>query len=363
MPTFVLSGAHVAAKFGIFDTAALMNYAQNKLLGAHETIPPSLIKDNGTFYDFPYLSSIAVTIEGGVRQIQALGLENVAALEEEGIGFNDVTIECFAQPIPAMAKIFSLFKRTAESYNHFPFAAIRACARGTYYTEESGGGFGNAWLDFWACVPRTLTFSQPTGSPATIRLSLGAGYIYHTVPVTTPFTISYNIEKGILNIFEGVMKLYADTSGNNPIMADFPLFVSALTFDIRNTVNPIHTFLADNFSDEKFMRAVRMWRALMDAIQVVEGNFTVLMMRKDATMLNVNELQRVGRIDILYYPFAGYSAPDTGVPSNYEMRITLYNVKFTRSSTNITPDGALQWTTNFVASNPTAEAWEFEVAQ
>ncbi len=358
MPTFVLSGAHVGAKFGIFDTTQLINYAENKLLGAAEVIPTPLIK-GGTFYDFPYLSSISLTVEGGVRQIQAIGLQNLAALEEEGIGLQDVSIECMVQPIPAMEKIFSLFKRRAEFYNHFPFVAIRAGAKGVYYFGNPSG-FGNALIDVWACVPRSLTFNQPAGNPATLRLSLGGGYIHAEIPYTQPFSISYRIDKGILNIFEGVIKLY--NTQNQRILPEFPLLVSSFSMDIRNNINPYHTFLQDTFTQSKFIKAVRMWRALMDAIQIVEGNFTVLTIHNEITLLNINQLTQVAKMEIEYYPFVGSSYPGSP-PTNPEMKITLYNVKFTRSSTNITPDGALQWTTNFMTSNPEGESWDFYVAQ
>lgn len=360
MPTFALSGAHVGAKFGIFKTLDLINAGagQNYLLGKHGTIPTSLL-DGGVFYDFPYLQSIAITFEGSVQTIQAIGLQNIAALEEVAIGFQDITIELLAQPIPAMEKIFSMFKRTSTTYNHYPFVALRLGVKGAYYRE--GGNFRNALIDIWSCVPRQLSFNQPEGGAATLRLTLGGGYIYTEFPSNTDVSVAYNINKGILNVYEGVVRFYADEQGNNPILPDIPFYISSLSIDIRNTVNPFHTFLGGNFTDESYMKAVRLWRAVMDAIQVVEGSVTLLTPRDITTQLNLNKLTQVGRMDILYYPFAGSSAPSSGVPSNYEMKISLYYVKFTRSNTNITPDRVLQWTVNFNASHPSQEAWAFEV--
>lgn len=360
MPTFVLSGAHVGAKFGIFKTLDLINAGagQNYLLGKHAAIPTTLL-DGGTFYDFPYLQSIAITVEGAVQPVQAIGLQNIAALEEVAIAFQDITVEMLAQPIPALEKIFNMFKRTSSTYNHYPFVALRLGVRGVYYKE--GGDFRNALIDIWSCVPRQLTFNQPEGGAATLRLSLGGGYIYAEVPSTTDVSVAYNINKGILNVYEGVLKFFADETGNNPILQDVPFYVSSLSLDIRNTVNPIHTFLGGNFSDEAYLKAVRLWRAVMDAIQIVEGNMTVYIPKDITTQLNINKLTKVGRMDIIYYPFAGSSAPSSGLPSNYEMKISLFNVKFTRSNTNIAPDRAIQWTVNFNASHPSQEAWTFEV--
>lgn len=360
MPTFILSGAHVAAKFGIFNTDALLNYGENKLLGKAAYIPDSLLQGNA-FMDFPYLSSIAVTVEGGVRQVQAIGLPNIAALEEEAIGFQDVTIEVLAQPLQSLRQLFSIFKRTAANRYHFPFVALRCAVRGLYYIEEEGKGWADAWLDFWACVPRTITFNQPEGAPATVRVTLGAGYIHPQIPAPSSFSMFYDISKGILNIFEGVMELY--DSANNRILPEFPLLVTSFSLDIRNTINPLHTYMMRTFSDPLFMRAVRMWRALWDGIQNVEGNFTVVTMNRSATFLNVNKLRSVARIEIKYYPFVGANAPTTP-PTNPEFTIRLYNVKFTRSTTNIRPDGALQWTTNFVASQNYIgqEAWDVVVS-
>ena len=368
MPTFALSGRHARVFWSRYDTAALLNYSgmgNNFLLGADEMTPSSLVKNPvtgnaGQWVGFPYLTSVSFTVEGGVTPVTALGLDNPAAVEEIAIGLQDVTIECLLQAVDETFALFNMFKRVTDTndpaYMHWPLLNVRVYLVGySYYQGGLQSGRLFTW-DIWSCIPRSISLNQPEGGAATLRVTLGGGYIFAGVMTGTAPAVSYNISKGILNVFEGRVIFYDDSNPPQPINTDLPLYISSLSIDINNTVNSFHTFLANNFSDAKFMRAVRLPRALMDGVQTITGSMTLFAPRDIMARLNINKLQRFGMIDILYYPYAGANAPSS-VPSTHEFGLRIFNVKVIRSSVNLAPDRMVGLNINFQATHPTAEAW------
>jgi len=368
MPTFALSGRHARVFWSKYDTAALLGHSgvsNNFLLGADEPTPSSLVKNPitgtpGEWVGFPYLQSVSFTAEAGITQVTALGLDNPAALEEIAIGLQDVSVDCLMQAVDEAKALFRLFKRVSDSndpaYMHWPFVNLRVFLVGyTYYQGGLQSGKVYTW-DIWSAIPRTLSLNQPESGATTLRVTFGGGYIYTAVQDTTVPPVSYDISKGILNVFEGRVIFYDDANPPQPLNLDLPLYITSLSFDINNTVNAFHTFLANNFTDAKFMRAVRVPRAIMTGIQTITGSMSVYAPREIVARLNINKLQRFGQIDILYYPYAGANAPSE-VPTTHEFGIRLYNVKVVRSSVSLAPDRAVSLNINFQATHPTAEAW------
>ena len=370
MPIITVTGRNARAFWTKIDAAQLFNYTggNNFLLAANEMIPDSLTKNPITgsagWANFPFLSSISFNIEGSTQLVQALGLDNPVSIEEVGLALQDVTIECLFQPTNEGKKLFDMFKRIEDANDplvgHWGLWAVRTYISGmTYY---QGGQLQKGLVhiaDCWSCLPRTITFNQPEGGPATLRINLGSPFIRVASTVATPPAAGYNIGVAILNAFEGRILLY-DENGSNVLDTDVPLLVTSLNFDIRNNVQTTHTFLRDAFNAAKFMNAVRAVRAFGFGVQTVEGSFTLFAPRDIAGQLNINKIPKYGKIEVMYYPYAGSDASTSTVPTTPQITFRFFNVKFTRTAYNITPDRAMTLTMNFQATSPTGYAWEVE---
>ena len=370
MPIIAVTGRNARAFWTTIDAQQLFSYsgANNFLLAANESIPDTLTKHpiTGTagWANFPFLSSVNFTIEGGLQLVSALGLDNPVSIEEVGIPLQDVTVECLFQPTPEGKKLFDLFKRVDDPnsplYGHYGLAALRTYISGMTYYE--GGSLQKGLvqvIDCWSCIPRTISFNQPEGGAATVRINFGSPFIRVASQSATPPPAGYNIGVAILNAFEGRVVLY-DENGTNALDTDIPLLITSLSFDIRNNVQAFHTFLRSVFTDSKFMNAVRAVRALGYGVQTVEGSFTLFAPRDIAGRININKVPKHGKIEIMYYPFAGSDASTTTVPTSPQIKFTFTNVKLSRTAYNITPDRALTLTINFQATTTVGQAWSVE---
>lgn len=370
MPIITVTGRNARAFWTKIDASQLFSYSggNNFLLAANELIPNGITKHpvSGSqgWANFPFLSSISFNVEGGTQLVQVLGLDNPVSIEEVGLALQDVNIECLFQPTTEGKKLFDMFKRVEDANDpligHWGLWGVRVYISGmTYY---QGGQLQKGLVhiaDCWSCLPRTITFNQPEGGAATLRVNLGAPFIRVASSTDTPPAAGYNTSVAILNAFEGRIVIY-DEGGNNALDVDFPLLVTSLNFDIRNNVQTAHTFLRGAFNAAKFMNAVRAVRAIGFGVQTVEGSFTLFAPRDVAGQINLNRIPKYGKIEISYYPYAGSDASINTVPTTPQITFRFYNVKFIRTAYNITPDRAMTLTMNFQATSSTGYAWEVE---
>lgn len=368
MPIITVTGRNARAFWTGINATELFNLtgSNNFLLASNEMIPTTITKHplsgQPGWANFPFLSSISFTIEGSTQLVQALGLDNPVSIEEVGIGLQDVTVECLFQPTPEGKALFSMFRRVENANDpmagHWGLWGVRTYIFGMTFLEGNTLRTGYTQIvDCWSSVPRTITFNQPEGGPATVRVNWGTPFIRVASQVASAPPAGYNVGVSIMNAFEGRIVLY-DENGSNALDTDIPLLVTSFNFDIRNNVQTAHTFLRSVFTQAKFMNAVRAVRAIGYGVQTVEGSFTLFAPRDIAGELNLNRIPQYGRIEVMYYPFAGGDASRTAVPTNPSITFRFNNVKFIRTGYNITPDRALTISLNFQATSSSGYAWE-----
>lgn len=365
MAVYVLSGRNVRAFWARHSSQLITDALDHSgILAKSGGISDTYITSDG-WQSFPYIQDIRFTTEAGVDNIVSVGVENIAAVEEIGIGFQEVTIEVIAQPNDIYKNLVRLcYRDPSQNIFHLPYMCLRFFVVGGY---EAGTGPVNYKIDIWAGVLRRFEFNQPADGWATSRFTFASNYIdiqkftgdwrsQGNYP-GTGYWQSYDLSVGVLNSFEAVME-FLDPNTNQPLpeFANYSLEISTFSFDVTTTTTPFHTFLASALTDSSRRDAIRLWRMVMDAVQTVEGGFTAYVPPNVGGSLNVHKLP-ITKLRVRYYPYAGTGAPTDTLPTSPVLTFEFPYVKFLSAGTGFAPDRPVTFDLRFRAFNPSGMAW------
>lgn len=316
---------------------------------------------------FPYIQDIRFTTEGGLDNIVSVGVENIAAIEEVGIGFQDVTIEVIAQPNNIFKNLVRLaYRDPTQGVYHLPFVFLRFFLVDAAEATSTGIAQVHYRIDIWAAILRRFEFNQPTDGFATARFTFASNFIdIHKftgdwtsggAPSGYPYWQSYDLNVGVLNAFEAVMKFLDPTTNNpHPQFQNYSLEIASFNFDVTTNITAFHTFLNAALTSDSRRAALRLWRAFMDAVQVVEGGFTAYLPPDVGGSLNVHYLDRA-KLVVEYYQYAGTGAITT-LPGSPVLTFTFPYIKFLSAGTGFAPDRQVTFDVRFRAFNPAGMAW------
>jgi len=345
MSWYVLSGRHVGFRIGKWASnfQATVPVIQDVIYSlSNETAVPSEV----TIISNPcFLNEVGVEMSAGITPIVAVGVENIAALEEFIVRAQNIRTRFTVQSQPAGADtgpidfVHELMKGSTRlgvipgtGIHHLPPYFLDF-----FVIAPPVGGGGTPEAVWRLCAPfafiRNLRWTQRPEDAAQLEITWFVPYIYFkNVGTTVPTLTTYDATAGVLIIREAVFDIQTEQSGVDDNVFDLTTFqqkriVTDFNIEINNDLREVYT--ASLSSDmgtgaEAIRRTLRVFNAIFEGRSTITSNFTIIYPGGLSGSLNLALPQVLKKISFTYYESAGTGATEPPVAI---YRLTLREAK------------------------------------
>lgn len=359
MAWYVISGRNVSFQIGKWSSTFYQDVPVIQDVISGGGVPTGVtILPNPCF-----LNDVGIELSAGITPIVAIGVENIAALEEFIVRAQNIrtrfTIQTLAAgqtvgPIDFVHSLISGSTRLLESDTP-PFPHLNPYFLDFYVVDPAVGtpGILNAWR---VCAPfafiRNLRWIQRPEDAAQLEITWFVPYISFQ-PVTTVVPVTYTLDAGILISREATLSVEAtgsDVIDLSRLTSD--RIISDLTIEINNDLREVYTFsLPTDITTGSIRRLLRVFNAIFEGRSTITGNFTMIYPAMLGS-LNLAQPQAYKTMTITYYEAAGsgYTATPRSVYS-----ITLHDVKILDSRVTFAQEQMVTLAATFQALDITCE--------
>lgn len=320
MSWFVLAGRNVGFQIGKwpqdFDTQVPV--IRDVLMG----LQPGQVPNGVTLLaPPPFLNEVGLDIEAGITPVTAIGVENIAGLQEFIVRAQNIrtrfTVQTRAStgtnhPINFIHNIFTGATRLLSLY-HLP----------PYYLEFFVVDPGPPVKSWRICAPfafiRNFRWTQRPEDAAQLEVTWFVPYISFDQMNNPPAAlVQYVPDAGVLTIREGVLTV----SGGSGDVVDISLLnteriVTDLSIEINNDLREVYTFsLAGDITNEAIRKLLRVFNAIFEGRSTITGSFTFIYPAFMGS-LNLAQPQTLKRLTFAYYEAAGSGYTPTPQPVYY----------------------------------------------
>ena len=346
MSWYVLSGRHVGFRVGKWDVANLPSVVQDVLYGLSN---PADLPTGVTVIDNPcFLNDVGFDLSAGITPIVAIGVENIAALQEIVVRAQNIrtrfTIQSQAAgassgPIDFVHEIMKgstrLGVEPGRGIYHLPPYFL------DFFVVSPPIGGGTTPQKVWrVCAPfafvRNLRWTQRPEEAAQLEITWFVPYIsFDDIGTNLPVLTGYNPDAGVFISRELVFNADVETTGDTDNVLDLSVLnnqrlVTDFTFEINNDLREVFTAslpsdMASGTEGVRIRRLLRVFNAIFEGRSTITSNFTVIYPGALKGSLNLALPQALKKISFTYYEAAGAGASiDAPIPI---YRITLRQAK------------------------------------
>jgi hypothetical protein len=347
MSWYILSGRHVSFRVGKWasDFQSTVEVIQDVLDGLGPTALPTGVTE---IQNPCFLNEVGIEMSAGINPIVAIGVENIAALEEFIVRAQNIrtrfTIQSQAAgatsgPIDFVHEIMKgatrLGTEPGQTLYHLPpyFLDFFVIA-----PQVGGAGVAKVWR---VCAPfafvRNLRWTQRPEDAAQLEITWFVPYIHFAdIGTATPPMVQYNPSAGVFIVREVVFDASVE-SGTENILDLTALsnqrIVTDFTIEINNDLREVFTVSkGTDITTERVRRTLRVFNAIFEGRSTITSNFTIVYPGGLRGSLNLALPQALKKIAFTYYEAAGTGAYG-GTPTPI-YRLTLRMAKVLDSRVN-----------------------------
>ncbi len=347
MGWYILSGRHVSFRVGKWapNFQSTVDVIQDVLDG----IGPTALPTGVTEIQNPcFLNEVGIEMSAGINPIVAIGVENIAALEEFVVRAQNIrtrfTIQSQAAgatsgPIDFVHEIMKgstrLGTEPGQTLYHLPpyFLDFFVIA-----PRVGGTGIDKVWR---VCAPfafvRNLRWTQRPEDAAQLEITWFVPYIHFAdIGTATPPMVQYNPSAGVFIVREVVFDASVETGTENVLdltALSNQRIVTDFTIEINNDLREVFTVSkGTDVTTERVRRTLRVFNAIFEGRSTITSNFTIVYPGGLTGSLNLALPQALKKVAFTYYEAAGTGAY-TGTPTPI-YRLTLRMAKVLDSRVN-----------------------------
>jgi hypothetical protein len=335
MSWFVLSGRNVGFRIGKWapDFEATVPVIRDVLygLGDATSVPPGVtILTNPCF-----LNEVDIDMSAGVNPIVALGVENIASLEEFIVRAQNVRTRFTVQsqqagatsgPIDFVHNLISGATRLGTSVGantyHLPPYFL------DFFVVAPPVGILGPPVKVWRLSApfafiRNLRWTQRPEDAAQLEITWFVPYIFFgDVGTSVPTLSSYDASAGVLIVREAVFDIASEEAGGTDNVLDLNAFqsqriVTDFSIEINNDLREVYTASLPSdmaAANEAVRRTLRVFNAIFEGRSTITSSFTVIYPGGLKGSLNLAMPQVLKKISFTYYESAGAGATEPPVP-------------------------------------------------
>jgi hypothetical protein len=366
MPWFVLSGRNVGFRFGKWgsDFEATVPVIKDVLHGLTDA---TSVPTGVTVLTNPcFLNEVDIDMSAGINPIVALGVENIASLEEFIIRAQNVRTRFTVQsqqagatsgPIDFVHNLISGATRLGTSVGtntyHLPPYFLDF-----FVVAPPVGALGTPVKVWRLSAPfafiRNLRWTQRPDDAAQLEVTWFVPYIFFgDVGTSVPTLSSYDASAGVLIVREAVFDIASEETGTDNVL-DLATFqsqriVTDFSIEINNDLREVYTASLPSdmgTTNGAIRRTLRVFNAIFDGRSTITSSFTVIYPGGLKGSLNLAMPQVLKKISFTYYESAGAGATEPPVPV---YRLTLRNAKVLDSRVALATEQQIILTTNVQA--------------
>jgi hypothetical protein len=366
MPWFVLSGRNVGFRIGKWapDFEATVPVIKDVL---HDLPDATSVPDGVTILTNPcFLNEVDIDMSAGINPIVALGVENIASLEEFIVRAQNVRTRFTVQsqqagatsgPIDFVHNLISGATRLGTSVGtntyHLPPYFLDF-----FVVAPPVGALGTPVKVWRLSAPfafiRNLRWTQRPEDAAQLEITWFVPYIFFgDVGTSVPTLSSYDASAGVLIVREAVFDIASEETGTDNVL-DLDTFqsqriVTDFSIEINNDLREVYTVsLPSDMDDanEAVRRTLRVFNAIFEGRSTITSSFTVIYPGGLKGSLNLALPQVLKKISFTYYESAGAGATEPPVPV---YRLALRHAKVLDSRVALATEQQIVLTTNVQA--------------
>jgi hypothetical protein len=366
MPWFVLSGRNVGFRIGKWgsDFEADVPVIRDVIHGLSDA---TSVPEGVTILTNPcFLNEVDIDMSAGINPIVALGVENIASLEEFIVRAQNVRTRFTVQsqragatsgPIDFVHNLISGATRLGTSVGantyHLPPYFL------DFFVVAPPVGVLGTPVKVWRLSApfafiRNLRWTQRPEDAAQLEVSWFVPYIFFgDVGTSVPTLSSYDASAGVLIVREAVFDIASEEAGSDNVL-DLATFqsqriVTDFSIEINNDLREVYTasLPADMAAaNEAVRRTLRVFNAIFEGRSTITSSFTVIYPGGLKGSLNLALPQVLKKISFTYYESAGAGATE---PPVAVYRLTLRNAKVLESRVALATEQQIVLTTNVQA--------------
>jgi hypothetical protein len=351
MGWYILSGRHVSFRVGKWATnfQSTVDVIQDVLYGLSD---PVGLPTGVTAISNPcFLNEVGIEMSAGITPIVAVGVENIAALEEFIVRAQNIRTRFTVQsqaagassgPIDFIHEIMKgatrLGTEPGQALYHLPpyFLDFFVIA-----PQVGGTGIAKVWR---VCAPfafvRNLRWTQRPEDAAQLEITWFVPYIsFADIGTATPPLVQYNPSAGVFIVREVAFNAEVEAGTENVLdltALSNQRIVTDFTVEINNDLREVFTVskTADitGSNSEKIRRTLRVFNGIFEGRSTITSNFTIVYPGGLTGSLNLALPQALKKIAFTYYEAAGTGAY-SGTPTPI-YRLTLRMAKVLDSRVN-----------------------------
>jgi len=348
MAWYVLAGRNVGFRIGRWAS----NFYQNVpvIKDVLQGLQPGAVPTGVTLLTPQcYLNEVGLDIDAGITPIVAIGVENIASLEEFIVRAQNIRTRFTVQstngtshPISFIHNLIEGATRLGGLYHLPPYFL-------DFYVVDTAVGTPGILGGYRVCAPfafvRNLRWTQRPDDAAQVEITWFVPYVSFDTFSGSITLVQYLVDAGIFIAREGVLQVTASGSDVIDLTAlSQDRIVTDLTIELNNDLREVYTFsLAGDITTEAIRRLLRVFNAIFEGRSTVSGSFTMIYPALLGS-LNLAQPQAFKTLTFTYYEAAGSGYSQNPVPV---YKVEIVDAKVLSARVNFATEQMVSLSCNF----------------